>query len=255
MIFRNLLTAFFTIALLQAPAANAQDDTDTTVDAVITPPPPKKFYLGNTLDAAIFSTSLISSPVSNQSMSTLRFTYWFNFGFSFNYDAGKHFGLMSGVGIKNIGFIEKTKAGDSTIKRRVYTIGVPLGIKLGNLSKRNFGFIGGGVDVPFNYREKKYVRRGNKEKFNEWFSDRTPLLMPYVYAGFSLNPGLTFKVQYYPGNFMNADYTVNYTASPAFSYKPYKGYDVQLLMISLGMDIHYNRTPKIKDIKEAKHMM
>lgn len=253
---RYFLAALSITALFQSPVMAQETDDDTTDTDVTAPLPPKKFYVGNSLDAAIFSTSLLTSPLSNNSLSTLRFSYWFNFGFTFNYDPGKHFGLLSGVGIKNIGFIEKTTIGDSTIKRRVYAIGVPLGIKFGNLNKRNFGFIGGGLDVPFNYREKGFVKRGDKTKFNEWFSDRTNLLLPYVFAGFSINPGLTFKVQYYPGNFMNTSYTSTYNLNGIpLSYRPYRNYDVQLLMLCLGMDIHYNRTPKVKDLKNVKKMM
>jgi hypothetical protein len=132
-----------------------------------------------------------------------------------------------------MGFIDKY--GDSTVKRRVYSLGIPLGIKLGDLRNRNFAIAGGGVDVPFNYRETGFVHRGEKAKFNEWFSDRTPPVMPFVFAGYSFNPGFTLKLQYYPGNFFNQDFTEN------MGVKPYTNYDVHLLLLSIGIDIHYSQ--------------
>jgi hypothetical protein len=175
-------------------------------------------------------------------LSTLRFSWIVNFGFNLNFDFNRHVGLMTGAGVKNIGFIEKIV--DSTVKRRVYTLGVPLGVKLGNLSKRNFVFLGGGLDVPFNYREKGFKDRGNKEKFNEWFSERTPSFLPYVFIGASASPGVTFKLQYYPGNFLNRDYVTNvqFPGGATYPYKPYQRFEqTQLLMLSIGMDLHYKK--------------
>lgn len=220
---------------------NAQSETEVAlVDAK--PKPIKKFYVSNALDAAIFSTSSLTKGGRGK-LSTLRFSYFLNFGFNFNYDFNKHIGVYTGLGIKNIGFIDKIA--DSTIKRRVYTIGAPIGIKFGNLKKRNYGFIGGGVDLPFNYREKGFVKRNKKEKFNEWFSDRTPLVMPYVFAGMSIDPGIAFKVQYYPGNFMNTSFA-EYPGTSVLPVYPYAGYNVNLVMLSIGFDIRYTKsgTPK-----------
>ncbi|MGN6478106.1 MAG: hypothetical protein ACTHKV_12850 [Flavipsychrobacter sp.] len=212
-------------------------------------PKPHKFYWSNALDAAIFSTSTYSYPGKSSQLSTLRFSYFFNFGFNFNYDFSNHVGLYTGVGIKNIGYIEQIKAVDSTIKRRVYTIGVPLGIKIGNIKRRNYVMLGGGVDIPFNYKEKGFVKRGNKEKFNEWFSDRTTLLMPYVFVGGSFAPGISLKLQYYPGNFMNTDYQENMVVGGVPTMvKPYAGYNVNLVLLSLGMDIHYKGKSKMKHL-------
>jgi hypothetical protein len=196
----------------------------------------KKFYIGNTLDGAIFSTSLLQKPSKSQYLSTLRFSTFLHFGFNFYYDVSRDFSVFTGLGIKNIGFIEKFSANDSTVKRRVYTLGAPFGFKVGNLVKRKFFLAGGGLDLALNYREKGFVKRGDKDKFNEWFSDRTPLVMPYIFAGYSFDPGMVVKLQYYPGNFLNTGFTEG-------GLKPYAGYKVNLLMLTLGLDIHYNKKP------------
>ena len=81
-----------------------------------------------------------------------RFTVFVNIGANFNYDLNRYFGLFTGINIKNIGLI--TKENDSLkLKRRVYTLGVPLGFKIGDVGKgRIFFFAGGSYDLAFNYK-------------------------------------------------------------------------------------------------------
>lgn len=241
-----LLALFSWFALPQVSAQMAETSTNST--------PFNRLYWGNSMDAAIFSTALVQHTGQAEKLTTLRFSYIVNFGFNLNYDFNRHIGLFTGAGIKNIGFIEKFA--DSTVKRRVYALGAPLGIKLGNLHRRNFVFLGGGVDVPVNYREKGFVHRGDKEKFNEWFSERTPAFLPYVFAGVSASPGVTLKLQYYPVNFMNQDYTTKHPNDPTLQIRPYSSYErSNLLMLSIGMDIHYNKHKKDGDRKHALQTM
>ncbi len=195
--------------------------------------PVQKLYLSSGIDGYVLSTaSLTKHDVSK--MTIPRFTAFFHVGVNANYDFNKNFGLFTGVNIKNIGFIEKT--GDVTTKRRVYTAGIPLALKLGNVRHGHYFMLGGGVDFPFNFKEKTYVKRSDKEKFNEWFSDRTPAVMPYVFVGAHVHPGLAVKLQYYPTNFLNADYS---EAIEGGFYKPYADYDVKLMMLTLSFDISY----------------
>src|SRR5690606_26603856 len=92
------------------------------------------------------------------------------------------------------------------------------------------------------YREKGFVRRGDKSKFNEWFSTRTPAVLPYVFVGARVKPGLSLKLQYYPGNFLNPDFTDD------AGVQPYDGYKVNLIMATMGIEIPY-RPKKWKEIK------
>lgn len=211
--------------------------TDTASDIKILVSTPKRFYFGNGYEFVTLSTALFSKPGIDTKLTVPRFTAIVNFGFNFHYDLNKTLGIFAGIGLKNLGFIEKI--GDSTIKRRVYTIGVPVGLKIGDLWNRDFVFFGGGVDVPFNYRQKSFKNRGDKDKFNDWFSDRTAKFMPYLFAGYSFDPGITFKVQYYPANFFNTDYQEIHPLG--FTSKPYTGYKANLLLLCLGIDIHYNK--------------
>lgn len=238
---RLVATYFSILVLLMAslPALAQPDERPPEDDLapVVTLTPIRKWYVTNAMDGAIFSTSILDKPGKDRYLSTLRFSYFFNVGLHFNYNYDEHFGIYTGVGIRNIGLIEKN--GDTTIKRRVYTLNVPVGFKIGNLGKKNYLILGGGIDVPFNYREKRYTERRDKEIFNEWFTDRTPSVMPYLQLGAMFNPGIALNVQFFPNNFFNTDYTETVNGTVV---KPYKGYDARLLHLTLGINIKL--TPK-----------
>jgi len=219
---QSLLFLLFPRILLSGNIASAQQMGN----------PPQKAYFSTGIDGYILSTTLKQRTGESLNLSTPRFTGFVNIGVHINYDFSRHSGIYTGLGIKNIGFIEKFNNPDYTIKHRVYTIGVPLGLKLGDVRYGSYLIVGGGLDLPFNYREKAFEKRSDKQKFNEWFSDRTPAVMPYVFVGVHLRPLLAFKLQYYPANFMNRDFTVN-------GIKPYQDYDVRLIMLTLGIDIPY----------------
>lgn len=254
MLKKILRSAFLATALLVAAApVFAQNEPDAPppqeeMDNSMTPPtsdmpddegmatkwPLRRSYISSGIDGAILSTASFERPGRSRDLTTARFSGFFHFGMNWNYNYDEHFGIQIGLGIKNIGFIDKN--GDSTIKRRVYTIGVPVAFKLGNFRRGNFGFIGGGADVPFNYREKGFVDRGNKTKFNEFWSDRTPRVMPFMFIGYTFRKGATFKLQFYPSNFFNQDYVQNPDGE---STMPYRGYDARLINLSYGLSVPY----------------
>lgn len=187
-----------------------------------------------------------------------RFTIFFNVGNNYNYDFDRHFGIFTGLNIKNIGLI--TKDNDSVkLKRRVYTVGIPLGFKIGDLKHGTFFFAGGSYDLAFNYKEKKFLDGDKVDKFNEWFSDRTPLLMPSLFAGIRFNPGFGLKLQYYPNDFFNKDFkeTVNGVAT-----QPYKDVQSKMFFATIsydfggvphprhhGVDVHWERKGHKRHIK------
>lgn len=213
----------------------AQDKAETQLTPV------HKVYISSGIDGYILSSSLLSKSGESAKMTTPRFTAFFNAGTHLNFDFSRHVGAFTGLNIKNIGFIEKI--GDLTVKRRAYTFGIPLGLKIGNLTEGSYLMIGGGVDFPFNYREKSFVKRNDKTKFNEWFSDRTPAAMGYVFAGVHLSPGVALKLQYYPGNFLNTDFTETVSG---IKTQPYAAYKVNLVYLSFGFDLPYHP----KELKE-----
>lgn len=199
----------------------------------------KKIYWSTGMDGYILSTTFMKKTGSDAKVTTPRFTGFFHIGIHLNYDFSKNSGIYAGLNIKNIGFIEKYSNPDSTVKRRVYTVGIPVGLKFGNIKEGNYFLVGGGVDFPFNYKEKGFIKRNDKTKFNEWFSDRTPMVMPYVFIGAHIRPLFAVKLQYYPVSFLNKDF--GYTPGPAtVIVNPYKNYEkTQLVMLTFGFDLNF----------------
>jgi hypothetical protein len=234
---KNIFLPVFLGSCLFTSALYAKKPVADTAKKIL--PPIQKFYVGTGMDAAIFSTATIqhtplpppgSLPATTNTLGTLRFSYFLNLGLTFNYNFNRHIGVYTGVDIKNIGYIETTNG--YTNKRRTYTIGVPLGIKIGNMAtKRAYVFLGGGTDIPFQYKEKIFQIKSQKTKINEWFSSRTPAVMPYVFAGLAINHGYTFKLQYYPANFMNPDF------KDSKGNQPYFGTEVHLILFSAGFAV------------------
>ena len=232
----KLLLICVMLTIITSAAFAKEHSADTSVIK----PKLKRFYIGSGFDGGIFSTATIKHTNMYQyngtvltqttnTMGTLRFTYVVNIGITFNLNVSRHFGLYTGLDVKNIGYIDKSSG--LTYKYRTYNLGAPIGVKIGNMMpKKTYGFFGAGADIPFNYREKYFSDRNEKTKFNEWFSQRTPAVMPYVFAGMSITHGLSVKLQYYPNNFINPDFIKN-------GIQPYIGTEVHLMLLSIGFAV------------------
>lgn len=218
--------------------------TDTS-EAKILVSAPRHFYMGNGYDLLMLSAAYYDQGLLGKKMTTPRFTAVVNLGLNFHYDLNKRSGFFTGISLKNLGFINKFKEPTgkiTTTKQRVYALGVPVGIKLGDLRNRNFVFGGGEIDIPFNYRYKAYSQGERYSKYyksNEWFSDEVASIMPYVFLGVSFDPGVIIKAQYYPANFLNENY--GYVAPSGNIIKPYQGVKANIFALSLSIDIHYNQ--------------
>lgn len=241
---KKILTLSFLLSLVVLSAsAQEEDSATTTVTAQSTlslrsKAPIRKPYWGNSLDGMIFSTALIDHN-GDKSLGTLRFSMFLHIGGTYNYNFNNNVAVYTGLDLKNIGFIEKFKAFNNlTIKRRVYTLGIPVGLRLGNMKTRDYFFLGGGLDVAFHYKEKSWSSIYRKSKYREWFSDQTQILMPYIFAGVAYK-GTTLKIQYYPGNFFNQDFKAYDIGHNVI--KPYTGTKVNLLLVSIGRDMKFGR--------------
>src|SRR5690554_5321814 len=85
--------------------------------------PVQKIYLSTGMDGYVLSTAMVKKGGQDAKLTTPRFTAFFHFGVNANFDFNNNIGIYSGLGIKNIGFIEKFPHVDSTVIRRTYTIG------------------------------------------------------------------------------------------------------------------------------------
>ncbi len=133
----------------------------------------------------------------------MRFTLFFHGGQNFHYDFTNYLGFFSGYGIRNIGIV--TDDGNTVLKRRTYSLGVPLALKLGSFKNHTYLYGGAEYELFFHYKQKQYIS-GNKVKQGEWFSSRTKRFNPSLFAGIQFPKGINLKFKYYPQNFLNTNF-------------------------------------------------
>jgi hypothetical protein len=170
--------------------------------------------------------------------SKMRFTLFFHAGQNLHYDFSNTFGFFSGYGIRNIGIV--TEEAGVVFKRRTYSLGIPLALKIGSFKDHLYFYGGGEYELFFHYKQKKYID-GNKTKQSEWFSDRTKRFAPSFFVGIQFPAGINLKFKYYPQNFLNT----SFSGSDFGSLVNYSEYNkTQLFYISLSFNF------KNKDLKK-----
>jgi hypothetical protein len=168
----------------------------------------------------------------------MRFSLFFHAGQNYHYDFNNNFGFYTGYGIRNIGII--TDENDIIYKRRTYSLGVPLAIKVGSFKDHINLYAGGEYELFFHYKQKQFIN-GNKNKYSRWFSDRTKRFAPSYFAGIQFPGGINLKFKYYPQNFLNQDFE-GYDFGNQVDYSDYN--KTQLFYIALSFNFNE------KDIKK-----
>ena len=152
----------------------------------------------------------------------IRFTLFFHAQHHLNLDLTDNIGLFTGIGIRNVGLItedlyqnvgfsdidpEHPNWNKSTkVKRRSYSLGFPLALKIGSFSNNFFLFAGGEYEWMFHYKQKLFID-DNKTKFKEWTSDRVNPWVPSLFAGVQFPQGFRLKFKYYMDDFLNTSFT------------------------------------------------
>lgn len=152
----------------------------------------------------------------------IRFTLFFHTQQLINLDLTNNIGLYTGVAIRNIGLITEDLYQNVgfldidnmhpdynktvKIKRRSYSLGFPVALKLGSFSKHIFLFAGGEYEWMFHYKQKLFID-DEKFKFKEWTSDRVNPWIPSLFAGIQFPQGFRVKFKYYMDNFLNPAFT------------------------------------------------
>ena len=131
----------------------------------------------------------------------LRFSPVFNIQEQFHYNFAESVGLYTGLSLRNVGFINQL---NDTIKmkQRVYTLGVPLALKLGQVNNGNYLTLGAEAEFAFAYKQKVFVN-DEKNKTVQWFSDRTNIFLPSVFVELKSQSGVYIKFKYYLTDFLN----------------------------------------------------
>lgn len=190
----------------------------------------------------IFSTAQVSLG-GNELDTELRWTVYYHSGTYNNHDISDNFGLFYGLAIRNVGFITQKEVIGlnlfTTVKRRSYTLGFPVGIKLGNLTDNMFIFGGGEYEWLFHYKEKWFEGRDKVYRETDWFSRKTNTFIPSIFAGINFRTGITVTFKYYLEDFMNRSYR-----DPLSGLRPYSGMESKIFYVSLSKKFRYDR---IKD--------
>jgi len=190
-----------------------------------------KVYYTKGGNASLLSFAQVTR--NGEEISTIpRFTMFLNIGTNANVDLGNNLGLFAGLNLTNIGMITEEKIVGTVktdvfkYKQRVYALGVPVGIKIGDLRKF---YVYGGAEAAYaiNFKQKTFINGEKVDKFNEWFSNRSNPFMPAVFAGFQTKSGFGLKVQYYLNNFLNPNFSEG-------GAKPYANTESKLFFVTLG---------------------
>jgi hypothetical protein len=164
-----------------------------------------------------------------------RFSPVINIQSQLHIDKSEKLGFITGLNLRNIGFIWDDPIVPSTrYKARAYTLGIPVGFKVGNMTGV-YLFGGYELELPFNYKEKIFINEDKEDKEVYWFSNRIPSLYQSVFVGVQTPYGTQLKFKYYMTNFFNKDYTAN--DGQGGSFQPYAGFDANVFYVSLSFQI------------------
>src|SRR5436190_21126534 len=136
----------------------------------------------------IFSTSTYDGGQA------IRFSPVVNLQNTVHFDKSEKMGFFTGLNVRNVGFIYDES--DAVRKKvRTYNVGIPLALKFGDMDG-TFFYAGYELEVPLNYKEKTYVNESKEDKFNSWFSQRTPPIYNTVIVGVQFPYGANIKFKY-----------------------------------------------------------
>jgi len=177
--------------------------------------------------------SFADMDVQGQEASSLmRWAPVFNFQGYINKDLSQNMGLFSGLAIRNVGYIYDDYHEPVTDivhkkKFRTYNLAIPIGLKVGNLSKMFF-FGGYEIEFPFHYKEKTFDDGDKIDKISGWFSNRPQSFQHGLLAGIQFPEGINLKFKYYFSEFHNQEFT------DSAGIKPYAGLKSNIFYFALS---------------------
>ncbi|MBM3419667.1 MAG: hypothetical protein FJY11_00875 [Bacteroidetes bacterium] len=195
----------------------------------------------------IFSLSEVTNA-GNSVDSDLRWTMFYHTSAFNNHDLNQSLGFFYGVAIRNIGFITRDETIGtemfSTVKRRSYTAGLPVGIKIGDLDEGMFIFGGFEYEWLFHYKEKRFLGSEKVDKYTDWFSKQTNTFLPSVYGGVNLKGDLAVTFKYYLNDFLNRSYR-----EPVSGLLPYADINSRIFYISISKKFRYERLKEVVKVQ------
>jgi hypothetical protein len=184
----------------------------------------------------IFSFASISNNGS-ESGNVIRWSPFWNFQNLVNFDEGNTFGVFTGLNLRNVGFIYNVPNTNIKKKFRNYTLGIPVGFKIGRMDNM---FVYGGYEIefPVNFKEKTFTDERKTDKFNVWFSKRVPSVYHTVMLGINLPYGTNLKFKYYLTGFFNKTFK---ETTNGVETRPYENLEANVFYFSLSFDLFKNK--------------
>jgi hypothetical protein len=173
--------------------------------------PTNKMY-GVFESKTLFQLGLLEDSAGNSITPVLRFAPFANYTLQAHKDLGNKFGVYTGIGIKNVGFISRDNTNDVTVKSRAYCLSIPVGLKFGNLKEDRYLFLSGEFLAQFDYKEKVFTNDGNDKSKRKSFYDDD--INPFNYSG-----SIGFNVK---GFIIGAEYTFSDFFSDKYRFQPDK---------------------------------
>ncbi len=219
------ILSFLFLLIVQQAASQEQD----LIVVTTTPEVGKVYWSGG--GEWLFSAPLLDVDGSDRG-GVVRFAPFFNGRSLLNYDVSRHVGFFLGLSVSNLGFIYDAPDGNR-YKFRTYNLGLPVGFKLGRMNETLF-YAGYELELPFNYKEKRFTNERKEDKFNVWFSDRTEPWFHSVFLGVQGPGRSTLTLRYYLTNFHNTEYVQR---TDNVETRPYGGLNSNLIVLSLGFGL------------------
>jgi len=225
------LSCVFVFLCLCGMKLVGQDETPAQLNEA----PINKWY-GMTGAQLIFSGGTVNDGGTNLP-NTIRFTCFFHVQHQFHYDFGKFMGLYTGFSLINVGFINTipipNQEASATIKQRSYSIGIPLGLKFGNMPSGNYLAFGAEGECMFAYKQK-ILFDGNKSiATDSWFSNKdVNLFNPSVFAELRFHNGTYIRFKYYLLDFLVDKTSMLTIGQYQVAYTPEKS---TLCYVSVGL--------------------
>ncbi len=190
----------------------------------------------------IFSLANTSTKNGPSVDPVLRFSMWFNSGAVVQQRLNNNFALVSGINIRNVGMINSIDS--IRLKHRVYGVGVPLAVRIGDLNKKISVTLGAEAELFLNYKVKEFINKDKIYKKNEWLANEVELFNPSVFAQFHFGKNYYIRIKYYLNNFLKecvaapgstapCGYTMHNNSGTVINGYPLS---TQLFYISLGSE-------------------
>lgn len=134
----------------------------------------------------------------------LRWAPFFNYQQQLHVDFSKSAGLYSGIGVRNVGFINRISETDTdyTVKERSYALAFPLVFTFGNLQDGPSIGIGGEAEFMVAWKRKVILDGKKIDKPHEWFSDETSPINPSLLLELKFHKRQYIRVKYYLADFL-----------------------------------------------------